>query len=58
MSIASQKALSQHDQLAAMPLHSLDQYGTALANSVSRFMKRELAPHGLNNLDFTLVRLF
>lgn len=41
-----------------MPLHSLGQHGTALANAVSKFMTRELAPHGLNNLDFTLIRLF
>ena len=58
MPIASQKSLSRHADLAGMPLHSLGQYGTALANSVSGFMKGELAPHGLNNLDFTLIRLF
>ena len=44
--------------MGGMPLHSLGQYGAALANAVSRFMRRELAPHCLNNLDFTLIRLF
>ena len=41
-----------------LPLHSLGQYGAALANAVSKFMSHELAPHGLNNLDFTMIRLF
>ena len=58
MPIASQKSLSRHADLAGMPLHSLGQYGAALANAVSRFMRHELEPHGLNNLDFTLIRLF
>lgn len=58
MSVASQKSLSRHADLDGMPLHSLGQHGAALANAVSRFMRRELAPHGLNNLDFTLIRLF
>ena len=58
LSVASQKSLSRHADLAGMPLHSLGQYGAALTNVVSSFMRRELAPHGLNNLDFTLIRLF
>ena len=58
MSIASQKSLSRHENLDGMPLHSLGQHGAALANAVSRYMRRELAPRGLNNLDFTLIRLF
>ena len=58
MTIASQKSLSSHSKLTDMPLHSLGQYGAALANAVSNFMRGELAPHGLNNLDFTLIRLF
>lgn len=58
MSVASQKSLSKHADLDGMPLHSLGQQGSALANAVSRFMRRELAPHGLNNLDFTMIRLF
>ncbi len=58
MSTASEKSLSRHADLDGMPLHSLGQHGAALANAVSQFMRRELAPHGLNNLDFTLIRLF
>ena len=58
MSIASRKSHSRHAELPGMPLYSLDQYGAALAKAVSNFMKGELAPHGLNNLDFTVIRLF
>lgn len=58
MKVASKKALSRHAELSGMPLHSLGQYGAALANTVSNFMRGELTPHGLNNLDFTLIRLF
>lgn len=58
MSIASQKALSRHENLDGMPLHSLGQHGAALANTVSRFMRLELEPHGLNDLEFAVIRLF
>ena len=58
MSTSSHKSFSRHADLDGMPLHSLGQYGAALANAVSKFMRHELAPYGLNNLDFTLIRLF
>ena len=58
MPIASQKSLSTHAHLDGMPLHTLGQYGTALADSAVRYMRCELAACKLNHLDFTLIRLF
>ena len=58
MSISSQKSLSNRADMESLPLDSLEQLGEALVKVVSGFMKRELAPHGLTKLDFTLLRLF
>ena len=58
LKVASKKSLSRHADLTGMPLDSLGQYGTALANSVSKAMKGELAALNLNDRDFTLIRLF
>ena len=58
MSIRCQKSLSKHSELNGMPLHSLDQYGAALGDVLSKYMKSVLATHGLTNLDFATIRLF
>ena len=55
----SEKSIASKNRQACRydwPLHSLGQYGAALANAVSKFMSHELAPHGLNNL--AMIRLF